>query len=197
MWKMVLPLTLFAFTMTLTPGPNNIMLTASGVNFGYRRTLPHILGIVFGFPAMIVIIGLGLNRIFQTVPSLQSVLKIIGTAYLLFLAWKIARFHSIDDTRPPPRPLTLWQAALFQWVNPKAWVVAVGAVTAYTRTQAGMIDEILFIAVLFSLVTFFGTSTWTVFGTQLRRFLMNDAHRRIFNFGMAALLIVSLVFVFL
>jgi threonine/homoserine/homoserine lactone efflux protein len=123
----------FAFVSSITPGPNNAMLLASGVNYGFRRTMPHIAGISLGCMVMLILVGLGLGAVFASVPLFYIVLRYVGAAYLLWLAWTIARAGSMADRPSDRRPLTFWQAAAFQWVNPKAWIIVVGAVSTLRR----------------------------------------------------------------
>ena len=130
--ELLLPLISFAFVSSITPGPNNLMLLASGVHFGFVRTLPHMLGIGIGFTLMTFLVGLGLGEIFKLVPALYTGLKYLGAAYMLYLAWKIANSSPIRESETVGRPMTFLQAALFQWVNPKAWVMAVYAIVTYT-----------------------------------------------------------------
>src|SRR3712207_1250882 len=120
-----LALVSFAFVAAMTPGPNNIMLTASGVNFGFARTVPHMLGICAGFVALVLSVGIGVGAAFTTLPALQTVLKVIGAGYMLWLAWKVATAAPADSDEQRSSPLTFWQAVAFQWVNPKGWVMAV------------------------------------------------------------------------
>ncbi len=194
---LLLPLALFAISMSITPGPNNVMLTASGVNFGFRRTLPHMLGIAFGFPVMVLAIGLGLGGLFEAYPQIHVGLKYVGIAYLLWLAWKVATAARTEDAGAKAKPLNFLQAAGFQWVNPKAWIIAVGAIATYTTLQGDVIQEVLVIAAVFGMVTLPTVAMWTLFGTAIRRLLKSDRARTLFNWSMAALLVVSLVpFVF-
>lgn len=183
----------FAFVTSVTPGPNNMMLLASGVNFGLRRSVPHMLGVSIGFTLMVAAVGLGLGEVFERLPLLHKVLQYVGACYLVYLAWAIARSAPPDartDTRA--KPFTFLQAAAFQWVNPKAWVMAVGAIATYAPHQDYVIN-VLLIAGLFGLVNGPSIGLWTVTGTLLRRWLDNPATRRAFNIGMALLLIASLV----
>jgi threonine/homoserine/homoserine lactone efflux protein len=124
---------LFAISTSITPGPNTLMLLASGVNFGFRRTLPHMLGIAVGFPAMIMAIGLGLGGLFEAYPRSHVILKYVGMAYLLWLAWKVATAERAEDAAYESKPFGFFQAAAFQWVNPKAWTVSVSAIATYTN----------------------------------------------------------------
>lgn len=186
-----LALAAFAFVSSITPGPNNLMLLASGANFGFRRTLPHMLGIGVGFGVMIVLVGLGLVRIFDAFPVAHLVLTVVGTAYLLWLAWKIANAQPPDSARVRAKPFSFVQAALFQWVNPKAWQMALTAITLYAPDRSTV--AILWVALVFALINLPSVSTWTVLGQQMRRVLSNPARLRAFNWSMAALLVASLI----
>lgn len=190
-YDLLLALVLFAFVSSITPGPNNLMLMASGANFGFRRSIPHMLGIGIGFTVMIVLVGIGLMQLFETYPILHDVLKIVSVLYMLWLAWKIA------NAAPPKgkasseaTPLTFLQAALFQWVNPKAWTMALTAISVYTPDQSLM--SVLMVAAAFGLVNLPCVSSWTIMGQQMARFLTSAARLRAFNWCMAALLVISL-----
>jgi threonine/homoserine/homoserine lactone efflux protein len=182
----------FAFVMSFTPGPNNILLTASGVNFGFVRSIPHILGVKFGFVALLVACGLGLGLLFANYPTAQTVLKVAGALYMLWLAWKVANAGRMTDTAAQPRPLSFLQAAAFQWVNPKGVIAAVGAVALFVRPDTAITDFLALI-VVFGLFTILATSTWTAFGAMLSGLLRNPRHARLFNIAMAILLVVSIV----
>lgn len=182
---------LFAFVTSITPGPNNIMLTASGLSFGFRRTVPHMIGIAAGFTVMVAAVGLGLGAAFAAWPLLYELLKYGGAAYLLVLAWKIARSGPIAAGGETGRPMTFLEAAAFQWVNPKAWVMAVGAIATYTP-QAGFLGNLAIVTVVFGLVNLPSVGCWALFGTALRRVLHAPAAVRAFNLGMALLLVASL-----
>jgi len=186
-----LALAAFALVSSITPGPNNLMLMASGANFGFRRTVPHMLGIGIGFGVMIVLVGLGLVRIFDAFPVTHLILTVVGVAYLLWLAWKIAHAAAPDAARAGARPFTFTQAALFQWVNPKAWQMALTAITLYAPDRSA--SAILWVALVFALINLPSVSTWTVMGQQMRRVLSSPARLRAFNLSMAALLVASLV----
>ena len=179
--------------MAFTPGPNNIMLAASGVNFGFARTLPHMAGITLGFFALLAACGAGLGLVFAAVPDLQLVLKIAGAAYMLFLAFKVATAHlSNPEGGAPARPFTFLQAAAFQWINPKALVASLSAIAVYVRPGHERSDFPIMLAVLMA-ATVLSTSTWAGFGVGLRRLLREPRHARIFNFAMALLLVASIV----
>lgn len=181
----------FAFVTSITPGPNNLMLLASGVNFGVRRTLPHMLGISGGFLLLVVAVGVGLDQLFRALPLTYQLLRYLGAAYLLYLAGCIARAGAPELDGARSQPFGFLQAAAFQWVNPKAWIMAIGAVTTYTPQQ-GFIGNVLLIAVLFAVVNLPSVGVWTVLGSLLRQWLEQPARRRLFNLGMALLLVASL-----
>jgi threonine/homoserine/homoserine lactone efflux protein len=183
----------FAFTMSITPGPNNIMVTASAANFGVAPTMPHILGISVGFPAMLVALGLGPGQLLIAYPELHFALKIAGAAYLVFLAWKIASASGIREGEARGRPLTFLQAALFQWLNPKAWVIALGALTAYTTVGGAVVRETLIIAAVFAPICVIACAVWALGGVALRRALQSPKALRAFNIAMALLLLATLV----
>jgi threonine/homoserine/homoserine lactone efflux protein len=182
----------FAAVTAFTPGPNNIMVTASGVNFGFARTIPHLAGILSGFMVMLVGCGAGLGALFTAYAPLQYALKIVGAAYMLWLAWKVANARPADDEPDSSaRPLTFLQAVAFQWVNPKAWVIAISAIAIYVRPNHWLVDFAILLAV-FGLFTILSTATWTGFGVALRGLLRNPRHARIFNWIMAVLLVASI-----
>lgn len=189
----LLALVTFAFVMTFTPGPNNIMLAASGVNFGFARTIPHMAGVSIGFVVLVLACGTGLGLVFAALPSLQLALKIAGAAYMLWLAFKVATAHQArDNGGGPARPFTFWQAAAFQWVNPKGLVAALSAVAVYVRPGHERQDLAAMLAV-FAAVTAGAVMTWAGFGVALRRLLRDPVHARIFNAVMALLLVASIV----
>jgi len=182
----------FAAVTAFTPGPNNIMVTASGVNFGFVRTLPHMAGILVGFVLLLIACGAGLGLLFTAYAPLQYALKIVGAAYMLWLAWKVANARPADDdSRSSARPLTFLEAAAFQVVNPKAWVIAISAIAIYIRPDHWLIDFAIMVAV-FAVFTVASTASWTGFGAALRGLLRNPRHARIFNVVMAVLLVASI-----
>ncbi len=192
----LLSLTLFAIAGAFTPGPNNMISAASGAAFGFRRTLPQIWGVALGFPVMILAVGFGLGGIFAAIPQLHVILKVIGAAYLLYLAWKIANAGGPHGSDPIARPLTVLQAALFQWVNPKAWTLALGVVPAFTTVGGDLVAEVLLIALVMGIVTFPALAVWAGFGVVLARTLSDDRQRRIVNLVMAALVAASVLMLF-
>ncbi|MFY3288814.1 LysE family translocator [Achromobacter xylosoxidans] len=185
------PLALFALVSSITPGPNNVMLAASGLNFGFRRSMPHLLGVNLGFTLMIFLVGIGLGSVFQQAPVLYTVLKYVGAAYLLYLAWKIANSGGVEEGEARGKPMTFLQAAAFQWVNPKAWVMAVGIIATYTP-QAGFFANLVIATLVCGLVNLPSIGIWVTFGTALRRVLHKPCAIRAFNITMALLLVASL-----
>jgi threonine/homoserine/homoserine lactone efflux protein len=188
---LLLALALFAFVSSITPGPNNTMLMASGANFGLRRTAPHLMGVVLGFPVLLVCIGLGLGGLFHAYPALHQVLKYVGGAYMLFLAWKLATAKGISGGKASGRPQTFWQAAAFQWVNPKAWAMGVGAITTYVPVDHP-IANLMVVAFIFMVVNGPCVFAWATSGAALRRFLDKPRVLTAFNWTMAGLLVLSL-----
>ena len=184
-------LILFAFASSITPGPNNIMLLASGANFGIARTVPHMLGISLGHALMVALIGLGLLQMFVALPSLRPALMAACAAYLLYLAWKIANAAPPGEATTTARPFTFVQAAAFQWVNPKAWYMAIYAQTHFAPEGAGWAGA-LAVPVVFALVNLPSVAVWAAAGTQLRRWLRSPARLRAFNITMALVLVASL-----
>lgn len=195
--ELLLPFTLFAIAGSFTPGPNNIMLASSGVNYGFRRTLPHMLGVCSGFPVMVLAIGLGLGRLFEEVPTTHTVLKVVGSAYLLWLAWRVATAGAADPAEVGPRPISFLGAAAFQWVNPKAWIMAVGAISTYTDIGQELLPQVMAITVMFTLVCMPAVTVWTLLGVGIARMLNTPLALRIFNLTMGAMLAVSVLWIWL
>jgi len=187
-----LALVVFAFVTSITPGPNNLMLMASGVNFGFRRTIPHMLGIGAGFLSLLLSVGFGLGAVLAAWPALHLALKIAGGGYLVYLAWRIAMSRSMGEKGGgTARPMTFLEAAAFQWVNPKAWVMAVTAMAVYTNPAAPFLSVTL-VSVAFALVNVPCVSTWAGFGMALRGFLADPVRLKWFNIAMGVALVASL-----
>ncbi|WP_112810803.1 LysE family translocator [Ensifer sp.] len=187
----LLALFLFAFTTSITPGPNNMMLFASGVNFGFVRTIPHMLGIGAGFFSLLIAVGLGLGALLHSVPLLYTILKFAGGAYLVWIAWKIGTSRSLAEGKAGATPMSFLSAAAFQWVNPKAWVMAVSAMATYTG-GANYLMSVLVVGLVFALVNVPSVSTWAGFGSALRQWLSEPTRLKWFNITMAVLLVISL-----
>jgi len=187
-----LALLVYALVTSITPGPNNLMLLASGVNFGIARTVPHMLGISIGFLVLLLAVGFGLGAVLTAFPALHMALKIAGAAYLLYLAWKIAMSRSISDKKGAEgRPMRFIDAAAFQWVNPKAWVMAITAMAVYTNPDHPFVSVAL-ISIAFTIVNLPSVSVWAGFGTALRGFLSDPVRLKWFNITMGALLAATL-----
>jgi len=187
-----LALLVFAFVSSITPGPNNVMLLASGVNFGFCRTVPHMLGIGIGFVVLLLAVGLGLGAVLTAYPQLGLGLKAAGAVYLVVLAWRIAMSRSMADKGGSSGcPMSFLEAAAFQWVNPKAWVMAVTAMALYTSAEAPF-ASVLLVALAFGVVNLPCVSSWAAFGTSLRGFLSDPVRLKWFNIAMGVLLAASL-----
>ncbi|MEM6711659.1 MAG: LysE family translocator [Pseudomonadota bacterium] len=199
MIDVLLALTAFAFLAAGTPGPNNVMLMTSGMNYGFRRTSGHIMGVAYGFPLMILGVGIGLSQLFLVFPALEGVLKYICAAYLIYLAFRIAtakpKLSESGDMAVSGRPLTFWEAAAFQWVNPKAWVMATTALSVYALPLSPLMNVVA-TALVFAFAGSFTATSWTALGQQLRRVFSNPQRLRIFNTVSAALLVLTLVPIF-
>ncbi|WP_428243886.1 LysE family translocator [Gynuella sp.] len=182
----LLSVMLFAFTVTITPGPNNLMLTASGVNFGFCRTVPHLLGVIFGYSLLCVAVALGLGALFVRFPMLHGALKIVGAVYLLYLAWKIAMSGRIVGDGQNEQPMTFWQGAVFQLVNPKGWTMAVTAISAFTLEGEEVVISLVTVVVCLALVSLICCSCWALLGTQIKQFLTSHRALQIFNYSLAS-----------
>jgi threonine/homoserine/homoserine lactone efflux protein len=195
----------FAIAMSATPGPNNVMVASSGATYGFARTVPHFLGVSGGFAIMVAAVALGAGEVLHAYPVIHEILKWVGAAYMLWLAWRIATARpdakGVDEAgsaraRKRGRPLTVLEAALFQWVNPKAWVIALGAVATYTTTGGAVMGQALILALIFFIVCVPSTALWTAIGAGTARLLRTERAVRAFNLAMAVLLVASLVTLF-
>jgi len=189
------PLVLFAAAMTLTPGPNVVLVTASGATFGFRRTIPQMIGITLGFGSMAVATGLGLAGLVHAEPRMHTVLKYAGATYFLYLAWRIARADA-SSASGRAKPIGLIEAALFTWMNPKAWVSALGALAAYTTVGGDVLRQTLVIVGVLAAFCLLSCVIWAGLGAAIGRFIAKSRARMAFNWSMAGLLVLSLVPVF-
>ena len=190
--ELITGLAVFAFVSSITPGPNNLMLMTSGANFGLRRTLPHLLGVVLGFCLMIVLVGLGIMQLFSLYPASFDVLKIASIVYLFYLAGKTAFSRAtLSDQADTTEPMTFIQAVLFQWVNPKAWTMALTAISVYAPSQG--VWPVLVVALFFSVINLPCVSCWIVLGQKIRYFLTSTRRLKVFNVVMAGLLVASVI----
>jgi len=186
-----LTLIAFAFVASGTPGPNTMMLFTSGVNFGFRNTVPHMAGIGIGFLALLLGVGFGLGALLTAFPFLYLVLKILGGGYLVYIAWRIATSDTLPEAKAGARPMTFVEAAAFQWVNPKAWVMLVTAMGIYTDPDQ-YTYTVMLICLAFAIATVPCVSAWAGFGSVLRSWLADPVRLRWFNITMAVLLVASL-----
>ena len=186
----LLALGAFAFASSITPGPNNLMLLASGANFGLRRSIPHMLGVGIGFVLMLFLVGMGLIQIYDRFAHSHAVLSLFSVLYMSWLAWKIATASAPQEGEAPGRPITFLQAAAFQWVNPKAWAMALTAVNAYAPERD--LTGVLLVALTFGAINLPSVASWAVLGQQMRKVLSSQRRLRLFNITMAAVLIASL-----
>lgn len=189
--ELLLAIAAFGVVSSITPGPNNLMLMTSGANFGFKRTLSHWLGVDIGFAVMIVLVGLGVMQLFDLYPASYTILKWVSAAYLLYLAYAIATStDGINANKSTAKPMTFMQAALFQWVNPKAWTMALSAITIYAPDQS--LWAVVIVAAVFAVVNLPCTATWVVLGLKLQSWLNTAKRLKIFNYSMALLLVLSL-----
>lgn len=186
-----IPLLLFAISTTFTPGPNNIMIMNSGMHFGIKKSLPHYLGICFGFPAMVLMVALGLGAVFLEYVWIKHVLKILGSMYMLYLAWQILISSSKATIGQVRKPLSFLQAAMFQWVNPKAWLMAIGTISIFA-ISSHYLNNAIIISVVYFLMCIPCIGAWLLFGKFLQRILKKDSHRVWFNILMALALVGSI-----
>ena len=191
----LLALTAFALVASITPGPNNLMLMTSGTNFGFRRTIPHMAGVTIGFTAMIAIVGAGLRQVFDLFPFAYTILKWVSVVYLVYLSFKIA-WASVPGQDGEPfaaesKPLSFIQAALFQWINPKAWTLALTACAAYVPKEHP-VAGLGFVVIIFAIVNMPTVIIWAYLGVQIRRLLDKPARLRMFNISAALLLLASI-----
>ena len=191
-----IPLIFYAFSTSFSPGPNNMMLMSSGVNFGIKKSIPHVFGISLGFFLMILVIGFGLGPIFKQYPMLQNWIALVGAVCMLYLAYRITQFNTSSlDRKALSKPFTFLQIALFQWVNPKAWIMATTMVLVYTSPtiNMNMTLQVIIVAVIFMIIDIPLKFVWLTFGFSLHRFLKSPKRLRVFNFMMAILLMMSLI----
>ena len=192
--KLFFALTSYYFVMFATPGPNNAMLTASGIKFGFKRTLPHLFGIPFGHVIQITLVCLGLGSLFQKYPIIQSYLKWICFIYLIYLSWKILGSFS-NNNKETGRPLKFYEAALFQFINPKAWVVALTAATAFFPSDESFIIATAFVAITAPFICFPSICVWAIFGSSIKSLISNSKIKKIVEYLLAVLLVVTAVII--
>ena len=181
---------LFAFLSIITPGPNNLMIMTSSMNFGVRKSLPHFFGIIVGFPLMLLAMGLGLNAVFESLAWFHTALLVFSLLMMVYLAWRIASFSpSADALKPGAKPLSFFNAVLFQWVNPKAWFMATAAVALFPASSNTPVLDVLMVAVIMASVGLLCVGLWLVLGARLRALINSPLRLKWFNGTMAASLV--------
>ena len=187
---------LFAIPAAFTPGPNNLLIAVSGTNFGYWRSFPHIMGVTLGFPAMLIAMAFGLIQIFETWPILHKILRYAGASYMVYLAYRIATSNSVGKTIiGKARPLSFVEAALFQWINPKAVIYALSALSIFTTPGEHFAEEITRLTIVALGVSFCSISTWCLFGSAIGYGLKSPGALKLFNYIMAIALLASIVLI--
>lgn len=192
---MMISIFTFSLSVSMTPGPNNIMLLTSGITFGYKKTVQHIMGIVFGFPLMMILIGVGFGMVFERYPQILQILKIVGFLYLCWMAYKIAtnRPNYDTDTMKVSKPFSFIQAALFQWVNPKAWMFAITSISIFVTSNEDAISQVIVLSLLVTITAVISTNCWVLGGVVIKRFIKNHKIVHYFNICMAVILVVSIL----
>ena len=191
--ELVAAMAMFAFVTSVTPGPNNMMLLASGVNFGVKRSLPHWLGVSLGHFVMLLLVGAGLESLLKAYPFVYQVMKVVGFAYLVYLAWGVARSGAPErNGEEATKPISFFGAAAFQWVNPKAWIMSIGYFSNYMPTDASLTFVVL-TCMMFSAINFPSVGLWVWLGAKLEHYLQQNTARQVFNWTMALLLVISMI----
>jgi threonine/homoserine/homoserine lactone efflux protein len=183
-------LSVFYFTMFVTPGPNNAMLTASGMKFGYLKTLPHLIGIPLGHTIQISLTCLGLGSIFLKYPQIQFYMKIMCALYMLYLSWKMIGSFSIND-KSSGRPLKFYEASLFQFINPKAWSIAIAVASGFFPTKENLLTGVIFVSFTAAIICFPTISLWALFGNSLRKFVTNNKIKKMTEYILSFILILT------
>ncbi|MCF9000142.1 LysE family translocator [Acinetobacter nectaris] len=186
---------LYCFVTSITPGPNNIMLLSSGLNFGFKSTIPHILGVGIGFSIMVILVGLGIGNLLTSSQIIYESIKAVGIIYLIYLAYQLLKSDIVDEKeiKQTKQPITFLQAALFQWVNPKAWVMVIGAVTTYI-SHSSSLNSFIFLGLVYGLVNIPSIGLWAYVGNKLKKFIKNKQKIQIFNIVMASMLLLSICY---
>lgn len=196
--EQLLAFSLFTLAGAVTPGPNNTISTLSGATFGFRRTLPQMMGVTIGYPLMLAALGLGLGKVFELVPWLHNAMRYVGAAFLLYLAWKLVRAY-VPQAAGTARPVGFFEALLFQWLNPKAWSIALGAIAAFTTpglSANAFLWEVAVFTAVSAIITFPSLVLWCLFGVAISALLKDDRKRRIFNYTLAVILVLSIAVLF-
>lgn len=183
----------FMFVAAMTPGPNNIMLAASGANFGFMKTIPHIFGVVVGFFLLLLLVGLGLGQLFEAVPMVRQVFRVAALCFIFYLAWRIANSGRADDATKEPRPIRFWEAALFQLINPKAVVMSMTVNATFISPDHDFNGQFSVLVASFTILTFISVVAWAGFGLVIKQIISTSQRQRVFNIIMALLLIGSIM----
>jgi threonine/homoserine/homoserine lactone efflux protein len=197
--EQLLAFSLFTLAGAVTPGPNNTISTLSGATFGFRKTLPQMLGVTIGYPLMVAAFGLGLGELFKHVPWLHNAMRYVGAAFLLYLAWKLVRANA-PSTAGTAKPVGFFEALVFQWLNPKAWSIALSAIAAFTTpglSANAFLGEVAIFTLVSALITFPSLVLWCLFGVAISAMLQDERKRRIFNYALAAILVLSITALFI
>ena len=194
-----IPLLILCIVQSGTPGPNNIMLTASGKNFGYIKTIPHMLGVVLGFLSLIIVFGLGLTVIFSKYPIIQFILRIVGSIYLLYLSYRIYTSVNTEDLSKS-KPITFMESSLFQYVNPKGVMMAITTISIYTdhinfKFINSFNEGMIYILIAFTISNIIAVITWTSVGVFIAQFIKSASGIKIFNALMAFLLVLTIIWI--
>ncbi len=192
MYEQFLPLILFGIATAFTPGPNNIMSSYSGFNFGFRKTIPLMLGVIFGWTSMLTIMASGLIVVFQTYLFLQDIIKILGSIFLIYLAYKIA-FSSTTHSENIKKPVNFFDTFLFQFINPKGVIVAMITVSTFIDVQNNYLRDALIVLTVYFFMAVFSVSSWCLLGKYLRNFATNENFIKKFNYTMSFLLILCVI----
>ncbi|MGL1922144.1 MAG: LysE family translocator [Hyphomicrobiales bacterium] len=193
----ILSYSVFVLVAVGTPGPNVLMIIASGTNFGVKRSLPHIMGVTFGFLFMMALVGAGLGQVFTIYPVIHDVLRYVGAAFMLYLAYKIATStNNFQNENAVSKPLTFMQAAAFQWVNPKAWVMIISAVAQFLSADGDKNLELFIMVMVHFVISTPITVGWCFFGVAIGRILKTEFAFRMFNYIMASLLVLTIITLF-
>ena len=192
MYDQFLPLILFGIATAFSPGPNNIMSSYSGFNFGFKKTIPLMLGVIFGWMTLLVSMELGLIIIFQKINYLQTVIKILGSIFLIYLAYKIA-YSNIKKNNPLKKPIRFLDMFLFQFINPKSVVVSMTVVSTFIDAQNNYVRDFIIVTSIGFFVAVFSISSWCLLGKYLRKFVTSDRFIKNFNYTMSFLLIVCVI----
>ena len=197
MLQTLIPLAIFAFVSSITPGPNNIMLTSSGIRFGFARSIPHMLGITFGFGTLLAMCAAGIGSLLMAVPQIHLILKIIGSGYLFYLAWQMRSMAFANSDDGQARPMTLIGAALFQYANPKAWIMAITGASAFLPLIQPVWLAVTVFCLVFCTVNLPCIGVWAGTGAVLRRYLSDPKWLRVFCTVMVVLTVYSAISIWL